>query len=73
MLRRGHERTGRGHERNGCWLDGNGSDLRLVRTRYEKRRRSGEEGKGDPSPLRSRYSSRDGVPPRRGSIAYLPA
>jgi hypothetical protein len=34
----GHERTGRGHERNHCWLDENGSSLRLVRTKYEEQR-----------------------------------
>jgi hypothetical protein len=73
MRRRGHERTGRGHERNDYWLGGNGSDLRLVRTRYEKERRGGGVGKGDRSPLRSPYSCQDGVPPRRGSVAYLPA
>ena len=54
MRRRGHERTGRGHERNDYWLDENGSDLRLVRTRYEKERRGGGVDKGDRSPLRSR-------------------
>ena len=74
MRLRGHERTGRGHERNDYWLDGNGSDLRLVRTScYEKKRRGGGVDKGDRSPLRSRYSCRDGVLPRRGSVAYLPA
>jgi hypothetical protein len=73
MRRRGHERTGRGHERNDWWPDGNGSDLRLVRTKNEKKRRGGEDGKGDLSPLHSRYSSRDGVPPRKGQVAYLPA
>ena len=36
MRRRGHERTGRGHERNDYWVDGKGSDPRLVRTRYKK-------------------------------------
>ena len=72
MLRWGHERTGR-PERNDYWLDENGSDLRLVRTRDEKGRRDGADGKGDRSPLRSRYSCRDGVPPRRGRVAYLPA
>ncbi len=73
MRRRGHERTGRGHERNDYWLGENGSDLRLVRTRNEKERRSGGRDKGDRSPLRSRCSCRDGVPPRRASVAYPPA
>jgi hypothetical protein len=73
MRRRGHERTGRGHERNDYWLDENGSDLRLVRTRYEKKRRGGEVDKGDRSPLRSPYSCRDGVQLRIESVAYLPA
>ncbi len=30
MQWRGHERTGRGDERNDYWVDGKGSDLRLV-------------------------------------------
>jgi hypothetical protein len=61
MRRRGHERTGRGHERNDYWLDENGSDLRLVRTRYEERW-GGGVAEGDRSPLRSPYSCRDDVP-----------
>ena len=73
MRLRGHERTGRGHERNDYWLDENESDLRLVRTRYEKERTGGGDDKGDRSPLHTRYSCRDGVPPRRGPVANLPA
>ena len=67
----GHERTGRGHERNDYWLDENGSDLHLVRTRYEKERKGG--GKGDRFPLRSRYWCPDVERPRRGTAACLPA
>jgi hypothetical protein len=59
----GAERTGWHHKRNDYWLDGNGRDLRLVGTRYEKEGRGGGVDKGDQSPLRSPYSCRDGVPP----------
>jgi hypothetical protein len=62
--RRGHERTGRGHERNDYWLDGNGSDLRLVRTRNEKSGEGGGGGKGDRCRLRSLCLYQDAERPR---------
>jgi nitric oxide reductase activation protein len=64
MRRKGHERTGRSHERNDYRLGGDESDLRLVRTRNEKRRMGGGDEK-DRCHLRTRCSYQDVEKPKK--------